>query len=64
MGRIGGQDEVPFREGADLSHLLHPSYGLPARIVLALLADAPPAAGGDDGGDDGGAWLVEVTPGP
>ncbi|HVM01370.1 MAG TPA: hypothetical protein VM263_01770 [Acidimicrobiales bacterium] len=64
MGRIRGQDEVPFRGAADLSQLLHPSYGLPARIVLALLADAPPPAGDDDGGDDGGAWLVEVTPGP
>lgn len=60
MGRIGGQDEVPFREEADVSHLLHPSYGLPARLVLSLLADASSPAGDDDGG----AWLAEVTPGP
>lgn len=63
MGRIGGQHEVPFREEPDLRHLLHPSYGLPARVVLALLADASPPAGDDDGGG-GGAWLAEVTPSP
>ena len=40
MLRIAGPEEDPVHTGIDLGRFLHPSSGLPRRLVLALMDDA------------------------
>ena len=42
MLRIAGPDEVPQESSVELGRILHPSYGLPRHVVLALV-DTPAA---------------------
>ncbi len=62
MLRIAGPDEVVQEPAMDLCRVLHPSYGLPRRLVLVALGE--PAATGlrpPAGSADGDEHLAEIT---
>ena len=63
MLRIAEPDEVPQGAGTeDLCRLLHPSYGLPRRLVLVALGhlEGGRTVPADDGAD-GDEHLAEIT---
>ena len=67
MLRIAGPDDTGHHTQADLCRILHPSFGLPGRLVLSLVGDhggatGGPATGGPAGdGSDGDGDLAEIT---
>ena len=58
MLRITGPGEAAHGTEPDLSRILHPSFGLPSRLALALAAEPTPQA---DGGDRDDGYLAEVV---
>ena len=62
MLRIAEPDEGPQGADTDLCRLLHPSYGLPRRLVLVALGqvDGGPRVPADDV-TEGDEHLAEIT---
>lgn len=56
MPRIAGPDGTSAPPGVDLCRILHPSSGLPGRVVLSLLEPA------DAHGGAGDTRLADVVP--
>lgn len=61
MLHIAGPDEVAAPTSIDLSRVLHPSYGFPGRLRLALVPDAATPAESAEGATPEDPHLAEVV---